>query len=276
MQRRDVDNFYGSNFEADFVNIQYNGKLDPIKVVTDKTLSKKFRPKILVEDKPVDYFLARGDIPLEHFTPIEFQDDDGRTTLLGLKMAPENVRKAAEQKWEIEISKDMPIPTLVSLIKAAHLSLFEILGYRYALSAGGHFVGRTILGEFFLRNCDTPKPRVLENALPFFREFATMVRPAQVSEHNLQGTITDGLLFMCRDGRGSPWALIVCMRTSESLHFVMIPILDHPDKAARFIGFLRDQRGHLEGTLCQFDQGQWKVDNKSTNLFWPKEGVLYP
>jgi hypothetical protein len=46
-------------------------------------------------------------------------------------MHPEDVSAAVGQKWEIEISKDVRIPALVSLIKAAHLTFFEMLGYRF-------------------------------------------------------------------------------------------------------------------------------------------------
>jgi hypothetical protein len=69
-------------------------------------------------------------------------------------MHPTNVLTAAGKHWEIEISRDVRIPMMVSVIKAAHLTLFEMLGYRYALSLAGYFVGRQILGEFYLQNYD--------------------------------------------------------------------------------------------------------------------------
>jgi hypothetical protein len=274
VQRSDVDNFYGSNFEADFIAIQYTGRWSPGEVLTDRTLSKRFNPKIAVDGEPVDYFVAHGNIP-KHFTWIEF-DDGERTIQLGLKMLPEDVLAAAGQKWEIEISKDVRVPVLVSLIKAAHLTLFEMLGYRYALSAGGYFVGRQILGEFFWQNYNKSKAEVLENAYSFFREFAHMVRPVQSCSLDLQGTITDGLLFICRGNDGSPWALIVFIKTSQSLHAVMIPIFDQPDAVAMFMGFLQNADDSVEANLCRFEQDQWKINKQSSKLFWPKSGILYP
>src|SRR5271167_4182378 len=45
VQRSDVDNFYGSLFEADFELIQYRDRLTLVDVLSDKMLSKKFTPK---------------------------------------------------------------------------------------------------------------------------------------------------------------------------------------------------------------------------------------
>ena len=95
--RKDVDNFYGSNFEAEFVAIQYNEDRSLGKTITDKTLSKRFNPKILVDDKPVGFFVADGDVP-KHFTRIEF-DNDGQIVQLGLKMSPKDILAAIGQKW---------------------------------------------------------------------------------------------------------------------------------------------------------------------------------
>ncbi len=274
VQRKDVDGFYDSNFEVDFLDIQYNENRSLGKTITDKALSRKLHPRILVDDKQVDYFVARGDIP-SYFTPINF-DSDGHTILLGLKMSPQKVLATKGRKWEIDISKDVRIPALVSLIKAAHLTLFEMLGYRYVLSAGGYFVGRSILGEFFRQNHDKLKSEVLKNAHPFFREFANMVRPIQSCSLDLQGTITDGLILVCGANSGSPWALIVFIKTSQSLHAVMIPMFDQVDRVAKFMDFLKDQNEYIDVAYCQYEQSQWKISKKPIKLLWPKRGTLYP
>ena len=275
VQRKDIDNFYGSNFEADFVDIQYNENRDIYKTITDKTLANKFHPRILVDNKPIDYFFAEDSGVPNHYTPIGLESN-GHTTLLGLKMSPKDFLGSIAKKWDIDMSKDIRIPALVSLIKAAHLSLFEMLGYHYALSAGGYFVGRDILGEFFLQNRYKTKSEVLKNAYPFFREFVNLVRPIQSSKLDLKGTITDNLILVCRDNSGSLWALITFIKTSQSLHSVMIPILDRADSAAKFMSFLKDEKEYIEVAYCRYKLGQWNLNNESFNIFWPKTGTLYP
>lgn len=273
VQRKDVDNFYGSAFEADFIAFRYHEDRSIGNALTDKTLSKKLNPQILLDDKQVGYFFSNRDLP-EHFTRLDIEHE-GQVVQLGLKMSLESVLAATSQKWEVAISKDIRIPALVSLIKAAHLTLFDMLGYRYALSCGGHFVGRQILGDFFLQNYGKAKPDIIESARPFFREFAHMVRPLQANSLGLQGTITDKLLFIC-GGYRSPWALVVFIRTSQLLSAVLIPIFDQPDTVASFLGFLKNKNDLIPATLCRFEQGQWNIDKESFDLSWPKDGILYP
>jgi hypothetical protein len=43
VQRKDVDSFYGSAFEADFLAIQYHEGLTPDEVLGNRELSRKFR-----------------------------------------------------------------------------------------------------------------------------------------------------------------------------------------------------------------------------------------
>jgi hypothetical protein len=274
VQRRDVDSFYGSKFEDDFLAIKYHiENLSPDKVLADKKLSRKYRPEILVDDEPVDYFVAQGDIP-EHFTNVEF-NYDGQPIRLGLKMSPEDVSTVVEQKCELEVSKDVRIPSLVSLIKSAHLTLFELVGYRYAFSAGGYFVGQDILGKFFRDNHDKSRSTVLENAPRFFSEFVHMVRPVELCALDLQGTITDRQMLICRGSRGV-WALIVFIRTSSKLHSVMIPVFDQPDAVATFLSFLKNKNDSIEVMPCCYEQGQWEIRKELFRLIWPKKGILSP
>ncbi len=275
VQRKDVDSFFGSNFEADFSALQYKESRSIADTLIDKTLFKKFSPRILIDNKQVDYFFFSGEIP-KQFTPIIFEDDDGHTVFLGIKMSPEEFSSLKDPKVEIEINKDLRVLSLVSLIKAAHLTLFDLTGYHYALSAGGIFVGWEILGKFYMHNFDKSKTEILKNAISFFRNYAHMVRPLPTYNPNIKGTTTDGLLFLCKDSAGSPWAMVVFIKTSLSLHAVMIPVLDDVEKAEKFYGFLRNDNETVEGSYCQYHQDHWEIKKESNKLTWPKSGTLYP
>jgi len=273
VQRKDVDNFYGSFFESEFLAFRYYEDRSIGNALIDKTLSKNLNPQILLDDKEVGHFYPKHALP-EHFTRLDIEHE-GQVVQLGLKMSPADVLAATSQKWEVAVSKDIRIPALVSLLKATHLTLFHMLGYRYALSCGGYFIGREILGEFFLQNPGKEKPDVLESARPFFREFAHMVRPLQANSLELQGTIVDKLLFIC-GGYRSPWAIVVFIKTSQLLSAVLVPIFDQPDTVATYLGFLRNRSELISANLCRFEQGQWKIDPRSFELSWPKDGTLYP
>lgn len=275
VQRKDVDVFYGSNFEADFFQIQYREAGSVSHAITNKNLNKNLNPKITVDGRLIDYFISQGEIP-KQFTPVLFENEDGQSVLLGLKITPEEFVLLQEHKWDVEVSKDIRVSALVSLIKAAHLTLFELIGYSYALSAGGYFVGWEILGMFFSQNHNRSKSEILANALPYFREFANMVRPFQSLNFDLKGTISDGLLFICKDSNELPWAFVVLIKTSLSFHAVLIPILDQANKAERFYNFLHNEVETIQVSLCRFNQDHWEIDKQSNNFIWPKKGVQYP
>ena len=272
IQRKDVDNFFGSKFEADFNLLQVNENFS----MSDKLMDKRFRPIILADETPVEYYVTKADIPL-HFTPIEFTEE-GKTIHIGLKMNPEEFLKSQKKQWAIDVLKDIRIASLVSLIKSAYLTLFELLGYSYVLSAAGVFVGKNILGEFYLQNYKYPKKIVIQNALIHFKKYVHMVRPVQTSGFNFQGTISDKMLLVCRGTSGSPWGIIVFIRTGSILHSVMMPVFDKIDMISTYDNFLKNKNETITVSLCRYDEMKniWQGNQENTSLNWPKKGVLFP
>ena len=268
VQRKDVDGFYGTFFESDFVDlINYKENGSPDKALVDKSLGRRYAPRILVDDVTVGYYPASGDIP-EDFTPVLFERN-GKTILLGLKMHPNDVDHLSEHEWALEVSRDVRLPALVSLIKSAHLTLFEILGYQYTRSSGGHFVGSDILGKFFIQSQGKRRAEVLEDARDYFGKYANMVRLIQESGYILRGTIDDGWLFVCND-KGLPWAFVVIIKTSGLLHAVLIPILDRGESADVFQNFLRNSTGYiLDVNPCRFVNDHWETSRTSITWHWP-------
>lgn len=271
VQRKDIDGFYGRNFEADFISLGYRlEKLTPIDAIASPVLSRKLKPKILINDQPVNYFVSRQNNQ-SNFTRIDIENNSSTTNLV-LKLHPKEMEAAINQNWEIEINSDLRLAALVSLIKSAHLTLFEILGYLYAYSSGGYFIGKQVLGDFFLQNQERSNAEIIENAYSFFKEFHNLVRPVEAFTPDLKGTITDKLLFACKSNH-SYWAFIVFIRTSNKLHSVIVPILDKPESAVKFADFLKSTKEtHLAGSFCRFDKSkqQWEIDKTVHNLLWTK------
>lgn len=274
VQRKDVDGFYGRNFESDFTALEYKiAKLTPDDAILDSKLSKKLKPKILVDGQQVDYFMSSQNTQRD-FTRINLENNSTSAEIV-LKMRPEDVESALKANWEIEIKKDIRLSSLVSLIKAAHLTLFETLGYLYTLSAGGYFVGRQVLGAFYLQNQNkASKSDILTNANIFFKEFINTVRPIESFAFDLKGTLNDNILFTCKNQYGY-WSFIVFIRTSDKFHAVMIPIFDKPESAVTYTDFLKSQQEiHISGNFCRFDKSkkQWEISKKSHELLWTQSG----
>lgn len=272
VQRAGVDSFFGRCFESEFVNIQHQGSVGASSSMVDKELSKTFRPSILLCGSPVPYYYSPEAIatPPNH-SKLQLVTEVG-TVDLRLKLSPEQVGATNHKDWEIRVEKDMRLPALVSLLKAAHLTLFKMLGYRYVLSAGGHFMGRSILGDFFLQNETFAKPKVLQNASAHFKEFANLVRPVICHDPYLEGTSTDNRLYVCETASGVPWAFMIFVRTTRAVHAVIVPIFEHPDGISRFMSFLQNDGGRIEGRLCRFENREFKAWPKPTVFSWPEGG----
>ena len=132
---------------------------------------KHLRPRTYVNGKLVGHYVPKGPVPPEH---VEIRiPRPNRPMRLALKLQPNEMQQSERIFLEVGIEKDCRMPALVSTLKAAHLVVFEMLGYRYSLSAGGVFLGHTVLGKFFMENEGLDKQHVLANAersLPGVRE----------------------------------------------------------------------------------------------------------
>lgn len=229
-------------------------------------------PAVYLDGKRVEHYVASGEVPPQHSRfALDF---GGKTVSLGLKLHPDETLAAAERNWEVRIEKDVRLAALVSLLKAAHLALFDMLGYRYALSAGGHFMGATILGEFFSKNRGLPRASILANAILHFGEFANMVRPALAGGNDVKGTADDGLLYICTRGTEIRWAFLVHIRTGDTLHAVLVPTFDDPVGIQQFLRFLRNDDENIDAAVTRFDGTRWLVAKEPKRLRWPKPAAL--
>ncbi len=271
VQRADVDNFYGSSFEGEFTEIQYHGSQPLEQFFANPDLSRRFRPQVLLGESVVPHYVAHGPIPA-HYTGVLLSGPSGEVSL-GLKIEPGLAPSAIDKGVNLAIEKDVRVPALVSLLKAAHLTLFEMLGYRYALSPAGSFLGSAVLGEFFLRNRGNSKAEVTAKAASHFAKFANMVRPVLSQEAGIRGTISDGLLFVCFVDNRIPWAYIVFIRTGDRLHAVLVPGFEEQNGAAHFMAFLRSNGGAILARRCSFENDKWVMSEASETLMWPTHGL---
>lgn len=263
IQRSDVDSFYGSHFEAEFEIIQEKDRHSADEVLTDKSLSQKLNPQIYADEQRVEHYRPSGTPPEIH-TPVNISE----SIQIALKRSPAEMQVAHRQNWEVRYEKDLGLASLVSLIKAAHLTLFHLLGYRHPLSMGGYFVGKTILGDFFQDSRGKKRNEVTEFAISHFKQFANMVRPALTNPMNLQGTLTDQYLNIWMY-QNKPWVILVFVRTGGLLNSVAIPIMQGEEDSARFIRFLEEQSTTTESRFAKWNGVSWEISPKSEIQAWP-------
>ena len=266
VQRADVDSWYGTRFEDDFLAMQMRNKPIARQALTDPDLGRRFRPTLTINGEVVEYYPATGPVP-EHHTGVEF-DVDGRPVRLGLKLSPSELIDVPDIEWEFLVDKDFRLPALVSILKAAHLTMFHLLGYRYALSAGGHFLGKTVLGDFFLKCQGMERALALQEAEQHFKEFSGMCRPLAAPSLDIPGTLTNRVCQLFMSGM-EPWAILIVVRTGIHKHAAVVPIMDDADSAARFVEFLRNPSRMIETRPAILIEDHIEFSTASRWFEWP-------
>ena len=213
VQRTDVDARFGSLFESNFAAIESVERSPIEEALTDKAAARTFKPALLVDGSPIDSYISRRPLPAEH-TGISL-DVNGSTVPLALKIPQEEVAAALDATWEFRIERDFRLAYMASILKAAHLTMFHLQGYRYALSETGRFLGRCILGEILVKTSEKDRPQALRVARDHFRPYAPMVRPINAVPWELKGTVTDRYVLACMSG-SRPWAYIVLSQYGSS------------------------------------------------------------
>ncbi len=267
IQRADVDSFFGSFFESEFLAIQERGKHDLLDLVKTPKLSRLLRPKIYVDGREVEYYVPDGPVPSSH-SEVTLHQEDRPTARLAFKLHPTEILSSQQAKWEVGLARDLRLPALVTLLRSAHLTLFELLGYRYALSASGHFMGNDVLGTFFKENVGKPKGEVLSAAKEHFPEFVNLVRPVLKAPPNITGTSADKLMYLCT-ATPHAWAFLLFVRAGRDMHAVLVPVLEDAEGAARFVSFLKNSAPRFEVKLAKFAGEQWEVSKDSAMFSWP-------
>ena len=274
VQRKDVDNYFGTLFERDFLALEQKGDLQVDEILADRKLSGQFNPTISVDGQSVDFYKPNEDVP-KCFSELTFDSPHGPVKL-ALKISPAEVEESLDGKWEIAIDKDVRLPALASLLKSAHLTLFHMLGYRYALSLGGYFLGKEILGDFFLKTREMERLRALEEAKVHFKKYQSLVRPVIEMSFDSDGTLTDNTLFLCMIGDRF-WAFNVLIRTGTQSHGVLVPILEDQESAARFHRFLESPFPTLAVKIARMrDERVWEVHPETKLLPWPSADLDEP
>jgi len=162
--------------------------------------------------------------PVAGQTPVQLTGASGETICnLTVKVSADELRSLDGGKIQLKVERDYRAPVIASLIKAAHLTLFSMLGYRYVYSASGLYLA-DILAKFF-RNHPNVREVTEDDVERYFRPLTGMVSPMITTDPSvLQGTVTDNRVLGCVASSGGLFALGVIVRASDDDAFcVFVP-----------------------------------------------------
>jgi len=267
VQRKDIDGFFGTTLEAEYVTLRHKGIRRAAEGLVDPGLARELQPKVRLRGKEVEFYRPKGTVP-SHHTPVVVDCSHGPIQLV-LKMSPSEILAAEGRDWELGFERDLRVPVLATALKSAHLTLFHLVGYRYVLSAAGHFVGWDVLGSFFSAQAGKSRAEARAAAHEHFKPYVNMVRPLLRFPDSLQGTLSDRKLYLCKTDAW-PWAILLFVRTGKFMHSVVLPCFDQDHAVARYLRFLDGNDRSFTAYLTEFDGDQWKVSTEGKLFEWPE------
>jgi hypothetical protein len=280
VQRGDIDHWYGSIAEAEFGTFLEARAAGLQGVVQDEELRKQVKPKILVEGEECRYYPYQEGQSSPHHTHIELVPPTGDDFVrLVLKKHPSKMAEDQGKRWSMVVDRDWRPPVIVSVIKAAYLTLFKLLGYGYALSSGGLEIGRFTLGKFFEENNGKSRSEVREEIPKFFRPYRHIVRPIkEFGGPAPRGTIEDKTVGICFGSSGRPWAMMVFVRIDQDISAVLMPAFNHVDSLDAYRSFREeddDRWLNVSEATFKPEQGYWDTCRTPFRTFWPKQSGTF-
>lgn len=224
IQRKDIDGFYGSLLESHFATAIKAKQTVAASMIFDAVLRREIPWTIKVDGREIEvYDPTKGKSP-SHPT-VQIQSGTGSVLNLAMKIAEGELPSAGS--LNVIVDRSYVPEATASLLKAAHLTMFEIFGYRHIFCPSGLMVAE-ILRTFYEENAGRPRKDQASAAKEYFPKHAGMIIPlGGYSKELLRGSIEDRRFIVCVGSSGSWYALGVFVRTDETMHIVLMP----PDDA---------------------------------------------
>ena len=245
IQRKDVDNFFGSQIEGD-VAAYIAVKHSPDVSVLQKNLLPKIKPQIIINREVCNFYPA----PKHHRpgdTLIEFEGDNGNKLLIGMSKHHVEAASNANSIVGLQVEFDCTFPMFVASLRSAFLTMFYLCGYRYALSAAGMFIGQ-VLRDVYVQLPQAPCRETYGHQV--VGQWPHMIKPIIARDPqkppDFQGTIEDGKAVLVMGGSGRCFSIGLITRTDGTVQTVFLPIGTSDDQIATWYSFVRQPPSSVE------------------------------
>jgi hypothetical protein len=223
-QRKDIDNFYGSVAEKDFFGFIEDRPKTPVDIWHNRDSRGRHSPLLKYNEKSVDhYFPKEGQsIPPGH-SPMRVVSDGKTLCDIVIKDSTEEARKLSGKEFRIVIEQDYRPSIIASVLKAAHLTMFHMLGYKHVFSPAGIYVAST-LKQFFATHKGTTGKKRRQAFAAHFHQYGRMIsRMVLIDRAVLGGTIVDSQILACIGGTEGVFALGVIIPVGNDACCVFLP-----------------------------------------------------
>ena len=275
-QRADVDNFYGAIVEGDFSAVVKDRTKSFPEIVMSSKHSQQFRPQIMLDGKVVEFFVPQSPSKFGGHTPVQIiaGDNDELVGNIVVKLSPDEMMRLADKKLNWVVERDFRPAVTASVLKAAHLILFRMLGYNHVFSPSGLYLSQ-ILRDFYLANRQRRKRDLRVPVEDYFSKFENMILPLDPRSSRVEGTITDNVALACIGASGGIFALAVFVRAAADVFCVFLPN-DNASAVGTYFSFLNDRPRSFAAKFVRFvpatteQQSHWEIqDGEPIRISFP-------
>ena len=284
LQRKDVDNFFGSAIEAAFIAVVNDGDRNPIDIFTDPSRHRQHRPTTALGDTTVGHYFPTDEskIPGDHL-PAFVADEHGKAVkLVALKITLDEAKKLIEEtdaalaefQCSIEVDRDYIYHALGSVIKIAHLTMFRLFEYRWIDCLAGKDLAAILRKFYYLHKGTTPDFAAVK---AYFSPFAQMMKPFFSVDlfQQLAGTLNDNRCVLLYDSNDRPFALGIIVR-AKSKRFMVFTYPSLPGFAGEvnwhaLLGFFAQAASSVVMEIVEWTGSEWKKLNRYRVNYEPND-----
>ncbi len=266
-QRKDIDNFYGAIVEGDFSAVVKDRTKTLPEIILSPKHSQQFRPQIMLDGKAVEYFVPKSPSSFSGHTPVQITkgDNDELVGNIVVKLSPDEMMQLVDKKLNWVVERDFRPAVTASVLKAAHLILFRLLGYDHVFSPSGLFLSQ-ILRDFYLANRQRRKRDLAVSVESYFSQFESMIVPLDPRSAPVKGTLADNVALACIGASGKIFSLAVFVRASTDVFCVFLPN-DNECAVGTYFSFLSDRPRSFAAKFVRFVPG---TDTQESHWETPK------
>ena len=248
-QRKDIDNFYGTVAEADFISaVASQGKTAFDKWI-DADLNRLVKPRLELEGKDIGHYFTKKPSQVPGQTAIQVTGQDGKLlNNLVIKKSSEELAALHGQTLHVVVEHDFRPAVIASVLKAAHLTMFRMLGYKHVFSPAGRYLA-AILGEFYKVHGDKRGHDLKDALATYFRRYACMISCAMLDRSVLAGTVTDNRFLACIGATRGMFATGTFVDAGKDAFCVWLPAGDGIDT---YLGFVNEPPVSVLAKILRF------------------------
>jgi hypothetical protein len=270
-QRQDFDTFFGSKVEADFISAVQDRSKAAFQKWIDPKLNRRYRPQLYSKGVPVEYYIPKQFKAGPGHTPLLVTSTGGDILCnLVIKKAPDEVKELHGTDLQVVAVPPVTfVPAIIaSVLKAAHLTMFDLIAYKHVFSAAGLYLAHILRG-FFEKFRYSKKRSLSKELTAAFRPHASLISPMILKDPSvLAGTAIDNRLLAAIGSTEGMFAIGVLIPAGPDDAFCVWLPSGHGKTIDTYFCFLRQPPPSIAVRTIQFcpatgeREGHWLTPNQ--------------